>query len=196
MDFAPMADDIAALLGHLAIPQADVMGYSLGAGVAMQMAVRHPEVVRKLVLLSAPIRSSAWYPDLRAQQKMVQGSMADQMKGTPMYELYMSVAPRKQDFPRLLDKIGALMKKEYDWSAELAALKVPTLIIAADADMFPPSHAVEMFGLLDGGKRDGGWDGAGQPKLARLAILPGVTHYNSFTSPVLAGVVGGFLDGN
>jgi pimeloyl-ACP methyl ester carboxylesterase len=194
MTLEAMSDDIAALLAYLKIPKADVMGYSLGGGVALQTAVRHPELVRKLVLVSTVLRSNAYYPELRAQQLGVNASIADQMKGTPMYELYMSVAPRKQDFPRLLDKIGALMKTEFDYTSQFAALKVPTLFVAGDADMFPPSHAVEAFALLDGGKRDGGWDGAGRPKLAQLAILPGATHYNSFAAPTLAPVVTRFLD--
>lgn len=194
IDPALMADDIAALLEHLGIAKADVMGYSLGGGVALQTAARHPALVRKLVLVSAPLRADAFYPELRAQQKGVSGAIADQMKGTPMYELYMSVAPRKQDFPRLLEKVGAFMKRGYDYTPQFAALKVPTLIVAGDADMFPPSHAVEMFNLLDGGKRDGGWDGSGQSKLGRLAILPGVTHYTSFAAPALGAVAGQFLD--
>ena len=194
MTLEAMSDDIAALLGQLKIPQADVMGYSLGGGVALLTAVRHPALVRKLVLVSTVLRSNAYYPELRAQQVQVAGAMADQMKGTPMYELYMSVAPRKQDFPRLLDKIGAFMKKDIDYTQQFAALTVPTLIVAADADMFPPSHAVEAFALLDGGKRDGGWDGAGRSKRGQLAILPGTTHYNSFASPALAVVAAQFLD--
>ena len=194
MTLEAMSDDIAALLGYLKVPKADVVGYSLGGGVALQTAVRHQALVRKLVMVSAVLRSNAYYPDLRAQQLGVNASIADQMKGTPMYELYMAVAPRKQDFPRLLDKIGALMKTEFDYSSQFAALKVPTLFVAADADMFAPSHAVEAFALLDGGKRDGGWDGAGRSKIAQLAILPGVTHYNSFQSPALAVVATQFLD--
>lgn len=194
MSLEAMSDDIAALLGQLKIPKADLVGYSLGGGVAFQTAVRHPELVRKLVMVSAVLRSNAYYPDLRAQQLGVNASIADQMKGTPMYELYMSVAPRKQDFPRLLDKIGALMKTDFDYTSQFAALTVPTLFVAGDADMFPPSHAVEAFALLDGGKRDGGWDGAGRSKKAQLAILPGVTHYNSFASPALAVVATRFLE--
>ncbi|HEV7990730.1 MAG TPA: alpha/beta hydrolase [Gemmatimonadaceae bacterium] len=189
-----MSDDIAALLAHLKIAKADVMGYSLGGGVAFQTAVRHPEAVRKLVLVSTALRSNAFYPELRAQQKQLTGALADQMKGTPMYELYMSVAPRTQDFPRLLTKIGAFMNSEFDYTQQFAALQTPTLIVAGDADMFPVSHAVEAFALLDGGKRDGGWDGSGRSKLAQLAILPGVTHYNSAVAPALAVVAGQFLD--
>ena len=189
-----MADDIGALLAHLGIPRADVMGYSLGGGVALQTAVRHPERVGKLVLVSAAIRSNAYYPELRAMQKQVNGSMADQMKGTPMHALYMSVAPNKQDFPKLLDKLGAFMNSEFDFSSHLASVKAPTLYVIGDADMIPPAHAVEVFALLDGGKRDGGWDGAGRSKRGQLAILPGVTHYDMGVTPALAPAAISFLD--
>ena len=194
MTLEAMADDIAALLTHLKIPQADVMGYSLGGGVALQVAVRHPEMVRKLVLVSTVLRSDAYYPDLRAMQKGVSGAAADQMKGTPMYQLYMAVAPRKQDFPRLLDKIGTFMKSDFDATSQFVALKTPVLYMIGDADMMPPSHAVEAFALRDGGKRDGGWDGAGRSKLAQLAIIPGATHYDIVANPVVGVVAGRFLD--
>jgi integrase len=98
------------------------------------------------------------------------------MKDTPMYELYQRVAPRPEDFPRLLDKIGESMAKDFDLTEEVRGLQVPTLIVAADADMAPPSHYVEVFKLLDGGLRDGGWMGEGRPKGGHaLAILPGLT---------------------
>jgi hypothetical protein len=115
------------------------------------------------------------------------------MKQTPMYQLYTSIAPRPQDFPKLLTKIGEAMKVDFDFSREIAGIKATTLIIAADADIFPPSHAVEMFGLLGGGKRDPGWDGAGRPK-HRLSILHGLTHYNIATDPTLAATALKFLD--
>lgn len=189
-----MSDDIVALLAHLRIQQADLMGFSLGGGVAMVTASRHPELVRKLVLVSTILRANAYYPEMRALQNRVSAAMADEMKGTPMYDLYMAVAPRKQDLPRLLDKLGAFMKQDIDYTQQFAALKVPTLIVAGDADMFPPSHAVEAFSLLDGGKRDGGWDGAGRSKLAQLAILPRTTHYEIFATSALGVVAAQFLD--
>jgi len=85
------------------------------------------------------------------------------------------------------------MKVDFDYSKELAQIKVPTMIVAGDSEMFPPAHAVEMFGLLGGGKRDGGWDGSGRPT-ARLAILPGMTHYAMGSDPALAAAVIPFLD--
>src|SRR5438132_7382074 len=188
-----MADDIAALIKYLKLERPDVMGYSLGGGVALQTAIRHPEVVGKLVVVSTPFRRNAFYPDILAQQGQVGVAMAEQMKQTPMYQLYASIAPRPEDWPRLLGKIGDAMKQDFDFSKEIAGIKATTLIVAGDADIFPPAHAVELFGLLGGGQRDGGWDGSGRPK-SRLAILPGLTHYTIFNAPALAAVAIPFLD--
>src|SRR5881296_298574 len=193
LSVALMSDDIAALIKHLGLASADVMGYSLGGGVALQLALRHPEVVGKLVVVSTPFRRSAFYPEILAQQGQVGAAAAEAMKRTPMYQLYSSTAPRPEDWPRLLDKIGEAMKQDFDFSREIAGLKTTTLIVAADADIFPPAHAVEMFGLLGGGQRDGGWDGSGRPK-SRLAILPGLTHYTMFSDPALARTAIPFLD--
>ena len=179
---ALMADDIAALVKHLGIARADVMGYSLGGGVALQTAIRHPELVHRLVVVSTPFRRSAFYPDILAQQGQVTAAAAEGMKQTPMYQLYSRVAPRPQAWARLLGKIGAFMQQDYDFSTEIRGITAPTLVIPGDADIFPPAHAVELFGLLGGGQRDGGWDGSGRPR-SRLAILPGLTHYTIFAAP-------------
>jgi len=190
-----MANDIAALIGHLGLEKPDVMGYSLGGGVAMLTAIRHPEVVGRLVSVSANIRRSAIYPEMLVQQGQVGPEAAEFMKDTPMYELYQRVAPRPEDFGRLLGKIGEAMAVDFDYTEEVRGLKVPTLIVAADADMAPPSHYVEIFALLDGGQRDGGWMGEGRPKGGHaLAILPGLTHYNIFASPLLAAAAIDFLE--
>ncbi len=188
-----MAGDIAALIEHLKLERPDIMGYSLGGGVALWTAILHPEMVRKLVIVSTNIRRSAFYPEMLAAQGQVSAAGAEGMKQTPMYALYASVAPRPEDWPRLLDKIGEAMKKDFDFSEEIAGIKATTLVVAGDADIFPPAHAVEMFGLLGGGKRDGGWDGSGRPD-SRLAILPGLTHYTIFKSPALTAAVVPFLD--
>ena len=113
-----------------------------------------------------------------------------------MYQLYQRVAPRPEDFGRLLDKIGESMSKDFDFSREMRGLQVPTMLVCADADMAPPSHYVEAFKLLDGGLRDGGWMGEGRPKGGHaLAVLPGLTHYNMGVSPLFAAVALDFLDG-
>ncbi|MGI9076024.1 MAG: alpha/beta fold hydrolase [Gemmatimonadaceae bacterium] len=188
-----MADDIAALIRHLKLERPDIMGYSLGGGVALQTAIRHPEVVGRLVVVSSVFKRSGYYPDILAQQGQVSAAAAEGMKQTPMYQLYSSIAPRPQDWPRLLDKIGEAMKQDFDFSKEITGIKATTLIVAGDADIFPPAHAVELFGLLGGGQRDPGWDGSGRPN-SRLAILPGLTHYNIFSAPALAATVIPFLN--
>ena len=188
-----MADDIAALIKHLEMPRADVMGYSLGGGVALRTAIQHPDVVRKLVLLSTAFKRDGWYPEIRAGMAQMGPGAAEPMKQTPMYQLYARVAPRPADWPVLLTKLGDMMRKDYDWSREVAAIKAPTLLVFGDADAVSPAHAVQFFELLGGGQKDGGWDGSGVSK-ARLAILPGLTHYNVFSSPALPSAVTPFLD--
>jgi len=195
LDVRLMADDVAALLEHLGVERADVVGYSLGGGVALQTAVRHPARVRRLVVCSAHIRSDAIYPEMRAQQAQVNASAAEFMKQTPIWDAYQRVAPRPEDFPRLLDKIGAAMAVPLDMTEEVRALQVPTLVMAADADMAPPSHFVEIFALLGGGQRDGGWMSEGRPEGGHaLAVLPGLTHYSVFASPLFAAATLAFLE--
>ena len=195
LDVRLMADDIAALIRHLGLDKPDLVGYSLGGGVALMTAIKHPELVRKVVVACAHIKYDALDPAMYAQQEQVGAAAADALKGTPMYDGYVAVAPRPEDFPRLLDKISASMKKPFDFSEEVRGVTVPTMIVAADADMAPPSHYVEFFKLLDGGLRDGGWMGEGRPKGGHaLAILPGLTHYNLGMSPLFATVTLSFLD--
>ncbi|MFL5709562.1 MAG: alpha/beta fold hydrolase [Chloroflexota bacterium] len=190
-----MAGDIAALITHLGLDRPDVMGYSLGGGVAFWTAVDHPDLVRRMIMVSTNIKRSAIYPVMLEQQGQLSAESVPFMTETPMYELYQRVAPRPEDFGNLLDKIGASMAKDFDFSEEMRGLTVPTLFVAADADMFPPSHAVEVFALLDGGQRDGGWMREGRPAGGHaLAIIPGATHYDICLSPVLAAAAVTFLD--
>ena len=195
IDVRLMAGDIAALIDHLRLDTPDLVGYSLGGGVALHTAAQYPAKIRRLVLASANIRPDAIYPEMRVQQRQVSAAAAEFMKDTPMYQLYQRVAPRPQDFPRLLDKIGESMSKDFDFTEEVRGLQMPTLVMAADADMAPPSHYVEVFKLLGGGLRDGGWMGEGQPEGGHaLAILPGLTHYNIANSPLFAAATLAFLD--
>jgi pimeloyl-ACP methyl ester carboxylesterase len=195
IDVRFMAGDIAALILHLGLDKPDLFGYSLGGGVAFFTAVQHPELVSRLVMVSVNTRREAIYPEMLGQQEQVNAAAAEHMKDTPMYQLYQRVAPRPEDFGRLLDKIGASMAKDFDYAETVRGLKVPTLVAFADADMTPPSHAVEIFELLGGGQRDGGWMGEGRPAGGHaLAIIPGTTHYNVGMSPLMAAAALSFLD--
>jgi len=193
LSFELMAGDIAALIKQLGIEEADVMGYSLGGGVALRTAIQHPEVVRKLVLVSTPFKRDGWYPEILAGMGQMGPQVAEPMKQTPMYQLYSSIAPKPEDWPVLLTKLGELLRQDYDWSRDVAAIKAPTLIVVGDADSVRTAHAVEFFELFGGGKVDAGWDGSGMSN-ARLAILPAMTHYNIYSSLMLAAVVAPFLD--
>lgn len=187
-----MGDDVAALIDHLGFEKVDVMGYSMGGGAALRTAIQHPALVRKLVLVSVPFKRSGWYPEILASMGQMGAHAAEFMKDTPMYQSYASVAPQPENFPKLLDKMGDLLQQDYDWSAEVAALPMPTLLVFGDADSVSPAHAAAFFELLGGGKGDAGWDGAGMSK-SRLAILPATTHYSSFLSPALPPIVESFL---
>jgi len=188
-----LADDVAALMKSLGIEKADVMGYSLGAGTALQMTIRHPAAVRKLVVVSTVFKRNGWYPEILSAMAQLGPGVAQQLKQSPLYQTYSRIAPNPANWPMLVTKMGDLLRKDYDWSIDIAAIKAPTMLIFGDADAMPPEHVVEFFELLGGGKKDGGWDGSGISS-ARLAILPGLTHYNIFASPALVPTVLPFLD--
>jgi pimeloyl-ACP methyl ester carboxylesterase len=193
MRFETMADDIAALIRHLGHEQADVMGFSLGGGVALRTAIQHADTVRRLVVVSSSFKRNGWHPEMVAGFDRMGPEMAEPMKQTPMYEVYRKVAPRPQDWPILVSQITTLMKLDYDWTEEARALPMPVLIVAGDADGLPPRHAVEFFELLGGGKRDAVWDRSGMTRHG-LAVLPRVTHYDIDVAPALATTVASFLD--
>ena len=193
ISYEALADDIAALLDYLGIRKTDLMGYSLGAGTALQITIRHPALTRKLVVVSTPFRRDGWYPEIRVLMSKMGPAAAEQMKQSPLYQTYARIAPRPQDWPVLVTKMSDLLRKDYDWSKDIAAIKAPTLLVFGDADSVPVSHAAQFFELLGGSKKDGGWDGSGITP-SRLAILPGVTHYNILSSPALVSAVGSFLD--
>jgi pimeloyl-ACP methyl ester carboxylesterase len=193
MTFEDMADDIAALVKFLGLGKADLLGYSLGGGVALRTAIRHPEAVRKLVIVSTAGKLEGWYPSVQAGFKGMNAAAARGWIGSPMHASYASVAPRPEDWPRLADKMGQLLTQNYDWSVDIAMMKMPTLIAIGDADAIRTAHAVELFELLGGGKAEAGWDGSGMPH-SRLAILPGTTHYDILFSPALAAAAEQFLD--
>jgi len=189
-----IGDDMAAIVKKLGHEQVDVMGYSMGGGVAFRMAVQQPQSVRRLVLASTPYSDEGFYPGIKEQQRQVGAAAAEQMKQTPMYQSYRKVAPKKEDFPRLLEALGSYMREKYDWSADVAKLKGPVMLVFADSDMFRPEHIVKFYQLLGGGLQDAGWQRETMSK-NRLAIIPDQTHYDLFVSPRLVDTVIPFLDG-
>jgi len=191
--FETMADDIAALIGQLNLDHADVFGYSVGGGVALRLAIQHPHLVRRLVLLSAPARRGGWYPEVRASFDAMGRHLEPMFRQSPLYPAYAELAPRVEDFPVLIDKVSDLNRQEYDWTAEIAGITAPVMLIFGDADSVIPAHITEFYALLGGGLRDGNWDGSARPA-ARLAIMPGQLHIDLLTAPGLAGAVSSFLD--
>jgi pimeloyl-ACP methyl ester carboxylesterase len=170
LSYESMADDIAALIASLGLEQADLFGYSLGGGVALQTAIRHPQVVRKLALASAPFKQDGRYPEDLAALDAIS---AEAFAGTPIHQAYLRTSPVPQAWPTFVAKVRQLMTSDYDWTAGVAALKTPTLILVGDADGLRLTHVVEFFGLLGGGQGDGDLSGLSR---SSLAVLPATTH--------------------
>ena len=174
-----MADDVASLLDDLDIPTADVMGYSLGGGVALHVAIRHPGTVRRLVVVSEAYRRSGWSSKTLAQMDAPTEQLADSMKETEFYQVYGRIAPRPQDWPVLVAKNSEWIKVDYDWSGGAAGIEAPTLLVFGGADAVRPEHPRQFLDLL----RDG-----------RLEIIPFENHWGVFHSPLLVPAVTAFLD--
>jgi pimeloyl-ACP methyl ester carboxylesterase len=187
--FAHFADDVAALLDHLSIARADILGYSLGGGIAVQVVVRHPAKVRKLVVLSSPFRSEGWLPEVTAG---IEGITAEMLAATPLGDAYRSVAPDPDGFAAMVERITSMDARAAGPSNdEVRAITAPVLIVTGDADGIRLEHTVEMFRLLGGGVFG---DYAGVPQ-SRLAILPGATHVGlMMQTEALARLVVPFLD--
>ena len=164
-----MADDVSGLLKHLKIDNADILGYSMGGGVAFQVAVRHPEQVRRLVVLSAPYKHDGWWSDVEASFSTF---TADMLKGTPLQQQYESFGNDPAHFPEFVKKVISIDLKPYDWSQDVKNIPVPIFMAIGDADDVRYEHALELFRAKGGGKM-GDIDGLPQ---SRLAIIPGTTH--------------------
>ena len=171
LTYEQMADDTAGLIRTLDIEQADVFGYSLGGGVALQLAVRHPGIVRKLVVASASF-SSDGMPAVALE--MFPAITPELFAGSPIEEAYQRTAPNPEDFPKLVEKLTHLDTTPFSWpERDIARIAAPTLIVLGDSDGIRLEHAVELFKLLGGGVMG---DLQGLPK-SQLAVLPGTTHY-------------------
>lgn len=185
LSYERLADDCAAVLAHLGVSSCTVVGFSMGGGTAQQLAFRHPPLVSKLVVVSAPFSSSGWHADVMNNFRSTGAHQAQDVMGSFIFEDHASLAPKPEEFPALLDKLGRLLgHSNYDWSARVAALEIPVMVALGDADSLSPAHGAEFFGLLGGGKRDAGMDGGGMVA-SRLAVLPGTTHYDIVRSPML-----------
>jgi pimeloyl-ACP methyl ester carboxylesterase len=185
-----LGDDVAALIGHLKLGKADVMGYSLGSFVALQTAIRHPDVVDRLVLVSATMRRDGSYPEVVAAFNQLEANAAmlgGSVKASPLGQAYPDV-----DWTNLFRKVGDLTKRPFDWSADVAKVQARTLLVFADADSIRPEHMVEFWKALGGGQRDAGIDGSLRPA-NQFAIVPGTTHYTLAVDPMLPEIVERFL---
>jgi pimeloyl-ACP methyl ester carboxylesterase len=187
-----LADDVAALIERLGAAPADVLGYSLGGHTALRLAIQHPALVRRLVLVSTPCRRDGDFPDVLAAMDAMGPELAEPMKQSPAYALYAKIAPNPDDWGTLVAKTAELLKVDFDWSDDVAALAMPVMLVFADTDSVQPAHVAEFYGLLGGGLRDAGWDMSYRPA-ARLAVIPGATHYDIIESPVLAPAIRPFL---
>jgi pimeloyl-ACP methyl ester carboxylesterase len=191
---ADIADDMAVVLRELGFTRVDVLGYSFGGGVALRLAVQHPQVVRRAAIVSAGFAQDGFYAEMLPQQAAVGAEMAEMMKDTPMYASYAAVAPNPDEFPLLLDRMGELMRQPYNWADDVKTLEMPVMLVFGDSDMYRLEHIVEFYQLLGGGLQDAGWNREHMSQ-NRLAILPGVTHYEMFMAPELAKTVLPFLNG-
>lgn len=191
MSFTTMGDDITALLDHLKIPKADLVGHSFGGASAIRAAIQHPEKVRRLVVISSPYARSGWYPEAQRAMSQVGAAMAENMMQTPTGR-FSKGWPEPKRFPQFLDKMGKIMTEDYDWSADIAKLPMPALLVFADNDSVSQKHVAEFFALLGGGVKEPGWLNA-QLSKSRLAVVPGYTHYNFITSAEVPQLVGKFL---
>jgi len=185
-----MADDSVAALEQLGIERADIFGYSMGAGVALHVAIRHPNVVRKLVLASVTYTLSGIHPGLLERL----GNMTPEMMfGSPWHEEYIRIAPHPENFSTLFAKKTQMDRQIQDLPAEsIRAIEAPTLLIIGDSDLVRPEHAVEMFRLLGGGVF--GDTPAGLPN-SQLAVLPGTSHVTLISrTELLLPMITSFLD--
>jgi pimeloyl-ACP methyl ester carboxylesterase len=189
LSYEQMADDTAALLRRIGIEEADIFGYSMGGGIALQVTIRHPEVVRKLVLASVYYNNEGVYPEML---EAIETITPEAFAGTPWREEYDRIAPNPEDFPTLVAKLKELDLTFVGWPPEdIQAIEAPALVIIGDSDVVRPEHTVEMFRLMGGGVAG---DLAGLPS-SRLAVLPGTTHVGLVErSDLLVSMIGEFLD--
>ena len=187
--YEQMADDVAAAMEDLGFQQADVFGYSMGGGIALQLAIRHPARVRRMVVVSAGYETEGMYPELIP---MFEQMTPETFAGSPFEAEYQRLAPNPENFPVLVEKLLELDTTPHNWPADdIAGIEAPTLVISGDADVIRPEHSVEIFRLLGGGPTPD-FMGASEDQ---LAILPGASHLGVIEEvDLLAAIVPEFLD--
>jgi pimeloyl-ACP methyl ester carboxylesterase len=190
IDPVAIGNDMATLIKALGFERVDAFGFSFGAMVAFQFAAQHPELLGRLILASMPYAYDGFYADIREQQKQINPAA---LMATPLYGAYKALAPKVEDFPEFVERMGQAIRTPYNWSEQVRALKPTTLLIYGDSDMFEPEHIIRFYQLLGGWLGDAGWDGARMAR-HRLAILPGVTHYSMSDAPLLAETALAFLE--
>lgn len=179
LSYESMADDAAAVIRHLGIDKVDVFGYSMGGAAALQVGMRHPEVVRKLIVMSAGYRYDGGHPQM---YEMIESITPELFAGSPMEAAYKRTAPDPDAFPTLVEKLKDLDRTPFAWpDEEIRRIAAPVLVIVGDSDAVQLEHAVALFKLLGGGVMG---DLAGLPK-SQLAVLPGTTHFIPFGSGML-----------
>jgi pimeloyl-ACP methyl ester carboxylesterase len=177
--YPSMADDVAAFMDAVGLKKADVFGYSMGANVGLQLAIRHPAKVNKLAAASVSYDVEGWQPEFKAFIPQMKVEMFLEM---PFAKDYRKLAPNPEGFPELVRKLIALEKEPMAWGEDVKALKTPVLIITGDADAATLEHSVAMFRLLGGG----GPGDMGKPLPAsRLAVMPATSHTAVITQPDL-----------
>ena len=197
MRFASLATDIAELIAYLGYEKADVMGYSLGGAVALRLAIDHPDVVDRLVLVSTAYAFDNWHAFNQEGMRGIAANpdaAAHGMKGSPMFEAYIAISPEgEHSWGAAVREVAGLIGEEYDWSADVPKVTAPTFLVVGDWDGVRIGKAAHLFELLGGGAQDAGWDRSGM-SAHRFAVLPGATHYDIYTSPALPSLVAQFLD--
>jgi pimeloyl-ACP methyl ester carboxylesterase len=194
MSYEQFADDAAALLRALDVESADVMGYSQGGGVALQLAIRHPSLVSKLVSMAATFRKDGWYS---AVFEAIGGLSAMDFAGTPVQTAFMAHTPDANAFDAYLEKMKDLNVNDQDISDdEMRSITAKTMVIVGDADGVKPEHALAMFKLRGGGDEAAAASGVlQQVPAARLVVLPATSHVGlAGESKVLVPMVSAFLD--
>ncbi len=177
--FEQFADDVVGLMDHLGCTSADVLGYSLGGLVAIQTALRHPQRVRKLIVVSAPYHEQGWYDSEREGIRQVTG---EALLGSPLHTAYAQVAPDPERFGILAEKTRDLLLSGFNWTIDLTTLAIPVLIVAGDGDNMPLAHPLTFFAMFGGGISN---NGVGERSPAQLAIVPGTHHYEILTRVAL-----------